>query len=118
MTIRIAIVEDEPLILEVLKLFLEFQGYEVHCCPDTNTAQSVIQDVDVDLLICDVRLGNENGIDFTKECQKRGFNGSVLIISGFIPNVEAFEPSWHFLRKPFNRQSLLNEVEALVLPKN
>jgi FixJ family two-component response regulator len=75
-------------------------------------------DMDIDLLICDVRLGNDNGIDFTKRCQANGFDGAVLIISGFIPNVEAFEASWHFLRKPFNRQSLLNEVEALVLPKN
>lgn len=118
MTIRIAIVEDEPLILEVLKLFLESQGYVVYCFTNPHDAGSIINEEQIDLLICDVQLGDDNGIQFTKHCEMKGFTGAVLIISGFIPNTAEFHPSWHFLRKPFNRQSLLNEVNALVLPNS
>ena len=118
MTSQIAIVEDEPLILEVVQLFLENQGYAVHCFSSADLARSTIQGNQIDLLICDVRLGQENGIHFTKTCEQAGFTGAVLIISGFIPNSHDFAAHWHFLRKPFSRQALLNEVEVLVQSKS
>lgn len=111
----IYVIDDEPLILEVIQLFLQSQGYTVYSFGspfDINIA-TMIQSCD--LLICDVQLGQrKDGLDYCTEWIEQGLRSPILIISGFMENPDTFRQEWNLLKKPFNRRQLITEVENLL----
>ena len=113
---KIIVIEDEPHILEIISIFLESEGIQVKGYLDPELAKLELEQNNLDLLICDVILGEQNGVQFVQKCSQTGFIKPVLIISGYVPNANEFPTNWTFLRKPFSRADLLNSVENL-LPK-
>ena len=111
----IYVIDDEPLILEVVQLFLQSQGYTV--CSYSTPPDIDINDMlqSCDLLICDVQLGQrKDGLEYCSEWIEKGLRASILIISGFMQNPDTFQPEWTLLKKPFNRRQLITEVEKLL----
>ena len=112
----IFVIDDEPLILEVVQIFLQSQGYTVHSYKSPTDLDSETLMRDCDLLICDVQLGHrKDGLEFCAEWISQGLNIPILVISGFMQNPETFQQEWSFLKKPFNRRQLLTEVEKLMV---
>lgn len=111
----IVTIDDEPLILEVVNLFLRSKGYTVqsHSTPYSVDLDWMIEHCD--LLICDVQLNqHKDGLEYCSEWNKKGLQCPILIISGFMKNPDKFRKQWSFLKKPFNRRQLLTEVERLL----
>ena len=111
----IYVIDDEPLILEVVQLFLQSQGYTVHSykSPIDLNSERLIQDCD--LLICDVQLGlRKDGLEYCAQWVSQGLQSPILIISGFMQNPATFKQEWSVLKKPFNRRQLITEVEQLL----
>ena len=111
----IVTIDDEPLILEVVNLFLRSKGYAVqsHSTPYSVDLDWMIEHCD--LLICDVQLNqHKDGLEYCSEWNKKGLQCPILIISGFMKNPDKFRQQWSFLKKPFNRRQLLTEVERLL----
>ena len=111
----IYVIDDEPLILEVIQLFLQSQGYTVYSfgTPFDINVDTMIQSCD--LLICDVQLGQrKDGLDYCAEWIEQGLRSPILIISGFMENPDTFRQEWDLLKKPFNRRQLITEVENLL----
>lgn len=111
----IYVIDDEPLILEVVQLFLQSQGYSV-CSFSTPVDINVATMIEsCDLLICDVQLGQrKDGLEYCSEWIEQGLRAPVLIISGFMQNPDTFRQEWTLLKKPFNRRQLITEVEKLL----
>ena len=111
----IYVIDDEPLILEVVQLFLQSQGYSV-CSFSTPVDIDVAKMIhSCDLLICDVQLGQrKDGLEYCSEWIVQGLRSPVLIISGFMQNPDTFRQEWTLLKKPFNRRQLITEVEKLL----
>ncbi|MEL7569698.1 MAG: response regulator [Eubacteriaceae bacterium] len=63
---RILVVDDEINICELLKMELEFEGYEVLTCTDGAEAIKLFDANKVDLLLLDVMLPSMNGFDVCK----------------------------------------------------
>ncbi|WP_414568420.1 response regulator [Nostoc sp. CCY 9925] len=59
--IRILLVEDEPEIADLLTFILEAAGAEVIALADAETALALVETVDPDLLLCNVKLPNHDG---------------------------------------------------------
>ena len=59
---RILIVEDNPLNSELLRDWLEVEGYQVEIVPDLNAAFAALESQPPDVVLLDVQLGGEDGL--------------------------------------------------------
>ena len=80
---KIAIVDDHPVVRKGLKTILEENGYQV-CgeAAEGNAAVKTVADTDPDLVIVDIELkGSINGIELISALKKRFGRLSILVMS-------------------------------------
>jgi DNA-binding NarL/FixJ family response regulator len=66
--LNLVLIEDHPALRQGLQLLLEHRGYEVvGAGGDAEAARSLIDTLAPDVVIVDVNLGNDSGIDLTRE---------------------------------------------------
>ena len=63
---KILIAEDDRDIIDLLRLYLEKDGYEVIAAEDGLVAMDLLQDEQPDLVICDIMMPGMNGRDVCK----------------------------------------------------
>jgi len=63
----ILVVEDEPSILELLRINLVDAGYEVRAAPDAESGQAMLRERLPDLLLLDWMLPGKSGLALAKE---------------------------------------------------
>ncbi|QSX37691.1 response regulator transcription factor [Shewanella sedimentimangrovi] len=71
MSAHILLLEDDPELTRLIKLCLENEGYMVSTCANANRAEFILQQQQVDLLICDVMLPGRSGFDFVSEIRSQ-----------------------------------------------
>lgn len=79
---RVLIVDDEPEICEELAEFLEMKGHAAvlaHAVPD---ARALLGADRFDLVITDLRLGRESGLDVIAAARATQGDAPVLLVSG------------------------------------
>jgi CheY-like chemotaxis protein len=59
---RVLIVEDNSLNSELLRDWLEVEGYETLIAPDLNTAFAAVRSQHPDAVLLDVQLGTDDGL--------------------------------------------------------
>ena len=109
----ILIVDDEKNTREGLRGSLEDQ-YEVYVAADIAGAQAVMETDRIDLLLTDLRLGAENGMDLLDWALRRAQAPSCIVMTayGTIDNaVEAMKRgAYDFVTKPVN----IDRLELLI----
>jgi FixJ family two-component response regulator len=111
----IAVVDDDPRLLESLADLLESAGYEARTFSSAGTllAGGLL---DLDLLITDIGMPGTNGFELRDLVMKERPGLPVFLITGRheIANQDRAKDSSGFFRKPFDAQRLLAAVaEAL-----
>ena len=111
----IAVVDDDPRLLESLADLLESAGYEARTFSSAGTllAGGLL---DLDLLITDIGMPGTNGFELRDLVMKERPGLPVFLITGRheIANQDRARDSSGFFRKPFDAQRLLAAVaEAL-----
>jgi two-component system nitrate/nitrite response regulator NarL len=80
---RVLIVDDEPLFLDMVQVLLESEGLEVvGTAADGKRAVELAVSLDPDVVVMDVSMPVMNGIDATREIRKRNPGACVLILTG------------------------------------
>jgi CheY-like chemotaxis protein len=79
---RILIVEDDTRVLEVGKMLLESQGYEVHTATDGFEALIALKRSLPDIIISDLSMPNMNGFELLSVVRRRFPIIPVIVISG------------------------------------
>ena len=64
--LRILVIDDDTRLRNLLGKFLSENGFETSLAKDTDEAKQIINNQKFDLLIVDVMLPNQNGIEFTQ----------------------------------------------------
>lgn len=114
---KIAIIDDEPQILETLKKFLSRKKlFEIEIFDNPTLAITPIKSGKYDLIICDIMMPQMNGIDLLKEIKKDLPQQNFIMITAFstedkiikCDNLEAND----YITKPFIS---LRDVENKVL---
>jgi CheY-like chemotaxis protein len=78
---RILIVEDNPANRELLQDWLEIEGYEVWGAADLKASYEVLE-VDLpDVVLLDINLGAENGLDLLAWMRRKGSLDSIPVIA-------------------------------------
>src|SRR5436190_3360695 len=86
----ILIVDDEKNIRRTLRMVLESEGHVVHEAGSIAEAEGVLAKATVDVILLDVKLGEDNGLDLLRSLKSSGEDGMasrssdipVVMISG------------------------------------
>jgi two-component system, NtrC family, nitrogen regulation response regulator NtrX len=111
----VLVVEDEPIIRELMAILLEEEGYVVRQAVDGLQALEVMERHGVDLVLSDVKMPRLDGASLVQRLRARGDPIPVVLMSAVYAEVDL--PGVCFLRKPVNCEHLL-EIIAGTLAAN
>jgi DNA-binding NtrC family response regulator len=80
---KILIIDDEEKIRTLLSRIIELEGFEVHQASTCKTGLKAMESVDFEVVICDVKLPDGNGVDLAKEIKERNPNTEVIMLTAF-----------------------------------
>ena len=109
----VLLVEDELLIRMMLSDELRDAGYHVIEACDAAEAQVILESVDPDLIISDVRMpGAVDGMGLLELIRKKFPTRPVIIVSGHLPETQALtEGATRFVAKPYKLESVVEMVQ-------
>jgi DNA-binding response OmpR family regulator len=114
---RVLVVDDEPHMARVLKLYLERAGYAVEICVNGQEALSAVRNIAPDALITDIQMplmsGKELCLALQQYCPERGF--PIYVMTSRTEREErdwtAAIPNLEFLEKPISMRSIVAKLE-------
>jgi DNA-binding NtrC family response regulator len=117
----ILIVDDEKNIRRTVRMVLEGEGHVVHEAGSIAEAEAVLGRDTVDVILLDVKLGEDNGLDLLRSLKTRGEDGSarlseipVVMISGHATIEDAVAATrlgaFDFMEKPLDRNRVMVTV--------
>jgi DNA-binding response OmpR family regulator len=119
----ILIIDNDPIMLTGIAAVLDMSGYECHCARDSVSARKAANSLALDLIVCDVELGKENGLDLCRELNELPGMEDVPVM--FISSAQSPDivrrsreaGAAYYLRKPFDPEVLIELVsKALWMP--
>jgi len=76
----ILIVEDERNLNEAYQMILKHEGHTVHAAYDGTEALTIIDKVEPDLILLDLRMPKMGGVEFLKEYDLPGKHPTVKVV--------------------------------------
>ncbi len=111
---RVLCVDDEPVILQILRRLLEVQGFEAVICGDPQTAISAFSVGSFDALITDIHMPGMDGLTLMRILREREPDLPVVVVTGqgtVDTAMQALrEGATGMLVKPFTGRELMAEV--------
>jgi DNA-binding response OmpR family regulator len=117
MTPRVLIVDDDPLIRDLLHAYLSQEGYDVHCAATAELAETFLASQSVDLVMLDIRLPGKDGLTLTRELRVRSEVGIILITgrNDEIDRIVGLEcGADDYVIKPLNPRELVSRAKNLI----
>ncbi|HEX9967273.1 MAG TPA: response regulator, partial [Solirubrobacterales bacterium] len=110
---RLLVIDDDEAVRRSLARVLAGAGYETATAASTAEGRGTLATGCVDLLICDVRMPDETGLDLIASLHREQGSPPVLMISGeddpLVAEVAIEHGAYGYLVKPFdNRELLIN----------
>ena len=103
--IRVLVIDDEPGLRQSLGLLLTDAGYEVAAEGDGRRGLDRALAESFDLILCDVRMPQMDGLTFLRTYKERGGSGLVIVMSAYGGEDAALaamkEGAYDYLPKPF-----------------
>jgi len=113
----VLVVDDEPRIVELVRLYLQEAGYSVADARDGRTALELHDRLRPDLVVLDLMLPELDGIEVTRELRRRGDTPIVMLTARGedIDRIVGLElGADDYLTKPFHPRELLARVRAIL----
>lgn len=115
--IHILVIDDDRRIRMLLKQYLVEKGFFVSTAEDTKHAREWLKKFNVDLLIVDVMMPEETGMEFTSSIQGKT-SAPVLMLTAMAEvehRIQGLEcGADDYLAKPFDPKELLLRVQKLI----
>lgn len=114
----ILVVDDDMRLRRLLQKFLSENGFRVFSAANTAEADEMMSWYVFDLLVVDVMIPGETGIEFTKRLRGSGQNVPVLILTAMgetddrISGLESGADD--YLSKPFEPRELLLRINSIL----
>jgi len=113
----ILVVDDERNIVDLLRLYLEKEGFAVIAAGDGEQALALQQRHEPDLVILDLMLPKRDGFEVCREIRKRG-ETPVIMLTARGDDVDAIVGlelgADDYVTKPFNPRALVARVKAVL----
>ncbi len=79
---RILIVDDEVIIQALLSRYLKEAGYICRCTGNASSAREILASEKFDLLLCDLSMPGENGLELLKHAKKHNPQMGRIVVTG------------------------------------
>lgn len=116
--IQALIVDDSPETLELIKRNLQLIGYQIYTADNVQSAIKLLENVSIDLVITDLKMPGENGIELVRHVAENYKGIGVLVITGFPTIQGAIESikigAEEYLVKSFTDEELFSAVERVL----
>lgn len=111
----ILVVDDDPEMRSILSDGLSKNGYPILLAGDAQEAMRVFEQKPIDLVIADIKLPGENGVELLKQLKKRSLRTPVLLMTGYGSVQSAVEAmksgAYDYILKPFSLQALEQTIQ-------
>ncbi|MFF2908908.1 response regulator transcription factor [Paenibacillus sp. NPDC057934] len=114
-THKIMIVDDDPHICEIVQMYCEREGYKSSYSHSGTEAMKLLESFDPDLIVLDVMLANENGIDWCRNARSYT-NAPIVFLSSREEDevkISALSDGGDdYVTKPFSPGVLMAKIKA------
>ena len=118
----IMVVDDEPMVRNLLSQFLTLRGYRVRAAKDGPDALALLKQEHPQLIILDVYMPSMNGVEVLRQLRGNDYKGSVIALSASQDEQLLQEMlelgSVDIMRKPVDLERLAVMVEVSLVMKN
>jgi len=112
---KIMIVDDDPHICEIVQIYCEKEGFQTSFCHNSNDAMKLLLSFEPDLIVLDVMLANESGIEWCRSV--RNYTNAPIV---FLSSREEDEIKINalsdggddYVTKPFSPGVLIAKIKA------
>ena len=115
---RILVVEDQAKMSAFLKKGLTGVGYAVDIAESGTAAEALVAESEYDLIVLDVMLPDQNGIDTARHIRRDGYAGPILMLTALSTTKDKVNGldagADDYLTKPYSFDELLARVRALL----
>lgn len=80
---KILVVDDEEKLRKLLARIIELEGFEVHQAPDLKTANKKLEQLEIDLVLCDVKLPDGNGVAFVEQVKVKYPLVEIILLTAY-----------------------------------
>lgn len=80
---KILIVDDEEKLRNLLSRIITYEGFEVYQAGDCRTALKKMAENDIDVVICDVRLPDCDGVELVDEIKKKYPVAEIILLTAY-----------------------------------
>lgn len=113
---KILIIEDEPIINDYMRALLQ-DDYQVVSSFDAYGAIKILDDGDIELILCDIILGHESGFDVLEYIQNHGFKIPTIMLTA-LDDEQSLTTAYDlgavdYIVKPVNKHILKMKVRNL-----
>jgi DNA-binding response OmpR family regulator len=113
----VLVVDDERNIVELVRLYLEKEGFAVVTAADGEQALVQYERTDPDLVVLDLMLPKLDGFEVCRELRRRG-DVPILMLTARSEDVDAIVGlelgADDYVTKPFNPRALVARVKAIL----
>lgn len=111
---RILIIDDEEKITRILKEAIASERYDVETCPGAEEALPLIEKGNIDIILCDLRLGGMDGLELLRRSREISPGTDFVMMTAYASAKTAVEAmrlgAYEYLIKPFQ----IDEVTLLL----
>lgn len=115
---HILIVDDDPEIRNLLRRYLEGQGFRISTAADRRECESRVRDGNPDLLVLDVMLPDGSGLDICRTLHETRPDLRVILLTALKEDVDRIVGlelgADDYLGKPFNPRELVARIKAVL----
>ena len=111
---KVLVADDDPAILDVMRMMLEFEGYEVMTTPNGNTILRMETGLP-DLLLLDIWMSGTDGRELCRQLKLNEKTKKIPVVlvsaSKDIEHSAREAGADDFIAKPFEMNELLQKIE-------
>ena len=116
--VRILLVEDDEILLDLISEYLSENGYEVTTSDNAKEALDLAYEQNFDLLILDVKLPQGDGFSLLSSLRELGVSAPSIFTTS-LNTIDDLEKGYKsgcddYLKKPFELKELLIRIQALL----
>jgi len=114
---RVLVVEDEPQIIEVLRLYLERAGFEISSALTAAEARERFRQGRPDLVILDLNLPDEDGLEVCRDIRRQASTPIIMLtardeVADRVVGLELGADD--YIVKPFSPREVVARVKAVL----
>jgi DNA-binding response OmpR family regulator len=115
---RILVVEDDPIISQLIETILEQQKYAVDFATDGQMGLDLSEAYEYDAILLDVSLPKKDGISVCRQIRSQGNTVPILLLTALDSPADRARGldagADDYLGKPFDPQELLARIRAIL----